>query len=501
MENKKRNSTLIIIAVIFGACLLIVAAGAGSYFLVRNLVTNNQIDPIVDLVTEDPVLPDQQDSTPPEPEQAVEPPNLEALFEPFWLTRDLLHDNFIHQPVDDRVLADGAIRGLELYLESIELSPDGVTLPNDAPAPEEMALAGGTPSSLIETFTPFWQTWLSLQTLDLPEEATDTFLMRHALAGMVSSLDDRNTNYFDPDLAAQYNIDLSGEYEGIGAWMDTQSEYLTVVSPMKGSPAEAAGLEPGDQVIAIDGEDMTGVDPSVAIKRVLGPAGTKVVLTLLRESIEESFDITIIRERIEIPYIESEMLDNNIAYISLATFYDGGEKVFEDRLKELLANHPVGLIVDLRSNGGGYVHVAIDIVSDFILEGNVLIEEFGDGSTREFPVLPRQGIASDIPLVILVNQGSASASEIFAGAIRDYQRGTLIGMLTFGKGSVQLPIDLPDNQGLVSITHAYWLTPNGDLIHEVGIEPDIAVDYTEEDREAELDPQLDRAVEFLLTGE
>lgn len=501
MEQKKRNITPIIIAIVIGACLLIVAAGFGSFFLVRNLVENEVIGTDTYPVAQDPADSPATDEDPTPPEEIAAFPGLSDLFEPFWLTRDLLHDNYIHQPIDDRVLADGALRGLEIYLESIELTLDEPILPDDAPDPARIARAGGTPDSQVDTFSPFWKTWAAISYLDLPEEADETFLMRVALAGMVASLEDDYTNYFDPDLAEQYNIDLSGEYEGIGAWMNTQTEYLTVVSPMRGTPAEAAGLKPGDQVIAINGQDMTGVDPSVAIKLVLGDAGTKVILTLVREGVEEPFDVEIIREHIEIPYIETEMREDGIAYISLASFYDGGEDVFEEKIKELLANDPVGMIVDLRSNGGGYVHVTIDIVSDFITEGNVLIEEFGDGSTRDYPVLPREGIAGDIPLVVLVNQGSASASEILAGAIRDYDRGTVIGMTTFGKGSVQLPIDLPDNQGLVSITHAIWLTPNGNHIQDVGIEPDIVVDLTEEDFNAGLDPQLDRAVEFLLTGE
>jgi carboxyl-terminal processing protease len=492
MEKKKRNLLPIIIALVIGAVALIVMAGFGSYFFVRSVVSSQVATPPLEL--------DSPEADSPELEETSNA-NLEELFSPFWLTRDLLHDNFIHQPVDDRVLAEGALRGLEQYLETFEISLPEAVLPEDSPDLVKVARAAGTPITRMDTFLPFWQAWASLDSLDLPDEATEITLMRSALAGMVASLEDRHTNYFDPDLAQQYNIDLSGEYEGIGAWMDTRTEYLTVVSPMKGTPAEAAGLKPGDQVIAIDGDDMTGVDPGVAIKRVLGEAGTKVVLTLLREGLDEPFDVEIIRSKITIPYIESEILEGNIAYISLATFYDDGDVDFENTLKDLLSNDPDGLIVDLRSNGGGYVHVVIGIVSDFINKGNVLIEEFGDGSTKDYPVLPGQGIALDIPLVILINQGSASASEILAGAVRDYQRGTLIGMTSFGKGSVQLPIDLPDNQGMVSITHALWLTPNGDTIQGTGIEPDIIVDYTEEDAEAGIDPQLDRAIEFLLIGE
>lgn len=499
MEQNKRNPLPIILTLIVVAVALIVLTGVGSFFLVRTLINSQASVPV----------PQEEFITPPEveqPESLLEEEkastiNLEELFKPFWLTRDLLHDNFIYQPVDDQVLANGAVKGLEQYLESLELSISDAVLPEDAPQPEQIARSAGTPNQLAGTFAPFWQAWVRLEYLDLPEEATETQLMRQALAGMVAALDDDYTNYFDPDLANQYNIDLTGEYEGIGAWMDTRTEYLTVVTPMKGMPAEEAGLEPGDQVIAIDGEDMTGVDPNVAIKRVLGPAGTKVILTILREDVAEPFDVEIIRKKIQIPYIEAEMLEGNLAYISLATFYDNGDIAFEEELEKLLENDPDGLIVDLRSNGGGYVHVTIGIVSDFLTEGNVLIERFGDGSTKEYPVLSRQGIAADIPLVVLVNGGSASASEIFAGAIRDYQRGTIIGTTTFGKGSVQLPIDLPDNQGLVSITHAQWLTPNGDTIQDTGITPDILVEFTEEDFEQGLDPQLERAVQFLLTGE
>jgi len=507
--NKTAKTILIIFLSIIGITAILGVVGFGSYLLISNVLddqTSIQTPEIglnpLEIFTEET---DQQEEsqegseTPPSVDTASE--DMASLFNAFWTTRELLHDNFINQPVDDHVLANGARQGLLDYLAELDVSLAAVVVPEDAPAPEEIAEQAGTPRELVSLFTLFWETWIKTQYAELPEEATPSNLMQKAISGMVDSLGDDYTNYFDPDLAQQYNTDLSGEYEGIGAWVDTTTDYLTIISPIKDTPAEEAGLEPGDMVVAIDGEDMTGVDPQIALKRVLGPAGTEVTLTIKREGVDEPFDVEIVRRRIVIPYIETEILEGNIAYLSLARFYEDGEIDFRNALEDLLKEDPDGLIIDLRANGGGYLHVVVAIASEFIDDGDILIERFGDGSTKEYPALRSKGIALDIPLVILVDGGSASASEILAGAIRDYERGVLIGQTTFGKGSVQLPITLPDEQGLVSITIARWLTPNGNLIQGVGIEPDIFVELTEEDVENELDPQLDRAVEYLINGE
>jgi carboxyl-terminal processing protease len=265
---------------------------------------------------------------------------------------------------------------------------------------------------------------------------------------------------------------------------------------MPGSPAESAGLKAGDMIIQIDGVDMTGIPGDLVIQRVLGPSGSEVVLTVVREGEPEPFDVTVTRARITIPSVEGEMLEGGIAYVRILQFAANTRQELRETLEELLAQNPTGLILDLRNNGGGYLDTAVDVTSEFVEEGVVLYEEYGDGTRQEYEVLGG-GLAYDLPMVILVNEGTASASEIVAGALQDYGRGSLVGMTTYGKGSVQQWIPLAEDQGAVRVTIARWLTPNSRQIHEVGLTPEYLVEFTEEDFNAGIDPQLDQAVELL----
>jgi carboxyl-terminal processing protease len=349
-------------------------------------------------------------------------------------------------------------------------------------------------------FRPFWEAWDIVHDQYVDQPVDNTLLMHGAIHGMLNSLGDRNTSYMDPDQYQQASIDLDGSYEGIGAYVDTEGEYLTIIAPMPNSPAEKAGLKPGDQVIAIDGEDMTGIDGSLVIRRVLGPDGTKVTLTILRENEPAPFDVEVIRAKITIPCVEYEMLDNNIGYLRLYDFGERATKDTEEALRDLMKDNPRGLIFDLRGNAGGYLTTAVDIASEFIDEGLILTERFGDGTEHTYNA-SKGGLSVEIPLVVLINGGSASASEIVAGAIQDHNRGTLIGETSFGKGSVQNWIPLSEDNGAVRVTVARWYTPNDRQIHEIGLEPDVPVELTEEDFLDGLDPQLDRAIEILTNSD
>ena len=365
--------------------------------------------------------------------------------------------------------------------------------------------AGGVNDNLSdnpdELLDPFWQTWDLVHDQYVDQPVDDELMMQGAIRGMVESLGDPHTSYMDPDQYQQMNVRQEGEYEGIGAWVDITGDYLTIISPMPGSPAETADLKPEDKVIAVDGDDMTGIDGNLVLRRILGPAGTKVVLTISREGVPEPFDVELERAKITIPSVTGEMLEGNIAYVQLYTFGDNTVPELRSTLKDLLDQDPDGLILDLRNNGGGYLHTAIEVVSQFIPSGKVVMyEEFGDGTRHTFKA-KHGGIATEIPLVVLINEGTASASEITAGAIQDYDRGKLVGVTTFGKGSVQSVVDLDDDQGAVRVTIARWLTPNERLIHETGLEPDVEVELTIEDIEAEHDSQLEKAIEQFSNGE
>lgn len=357
-----------------------------------------------------------------------------------------------------------------------------------------------TSQSLNTLFAPFWETWQIVHDQYVDQPVNDTKLMQGAISGMLNSLGDPHTSYMDPTEYQQATAPLAGEYEGIGAYVDTTGKFLTIISPMPDSPAEKAGLMPGDQIIAIDGKDMTGIDPNIVLKSVLGAAGTSVDLTIHRTNPESTFTVTITRAKIAVDRVSGKMLDNNIAYVSLPTFGDNTTQELKATLTTLMANNPKGLILDLRNNGGGYLNTAIEVISQFINSGVVMYEQQGDGTMNSYNATPG-GLATQVPLVILVNGGTASAAEITAGAIQDLKRGVLVGTTTYGKGSVQNWIALQNGQGAVRVTVARWLTPDKRQINGVGLTPDYVVDYTADQIKNNVpDPQLEKAKEILLSG-
>ncbi len=357
-----------------------------------------------------------------------------------------------------------------------------------------------TSSDTTALFEPFWQAWQLVHDEYVDQPVDDTKLMEGAIRGMMDSLGDKHTSYMSPEEYKQATMPLDGSYEGIGAYVDSSGEYLTIITPMAGSPAETAGLKSGDEITAIDGKDMTGIDPNIVLQSVLGPAGSSVVLTIHRPDPDSTFDVTIKRAKIVVPTIESKMLDDQIGYIALATFGDTTTEDLKKALTELMAQNPKGLILDLRNNGGGYLNTAIEVVSQFVGDGVVMYEQEASGTMNEYNAIPG-GLATKIPLVVLVNAGTASASEITAGAIQDYGRGVLVGTTTYGKGSVQNWITLDNDQGAVRITVAHWLTPKQRQINGVGLTPDYVVELTEEDITNKNDAQLKKAIEILLNNQ
>ncbi|MFQ6058901.1 MAG: S41 family peptidase [Anaerolineae bacterium] len=350
-------------------------------------------------------------------------------------------------------------------------------------------------TALEDQFEVFWEAWGIIQQEfygDVPSPQRMTYA---AIQGVVDTLGDPHTVFVDAAHAAILNDDLSGAFEGIGAVVEMRDGQLVIVSPLKDTPAQRAGLRAGDVVMAIDGRPTEGLSLFEAISLIRGRKGTIVRLTIHRPEAGEPLTLEIVRDRIELPVVESEMLEGDTAYLKLFSFNGRATPAVKSALQQLLAQEPRGLILDLRDNPGGFLHVAVEVASQFVNEGLILTEVGRDGVEREHPAL-KGGLATDIPLAVLVNKGTASAAEIVAGAIQDHGRGVLIGEGTFGKGSVQVTHELSDNSSL-RVTTARWFTPSGHQIHGQGLRPDIEVVLTEEDRANDRDPQLERAVEYI----
>ena len=335
-------------------------------------------------------------------------------------------------------------------------------------------------SDLDNLFNPFFQAWEIVHDQYLEQPVNNVNLMQGSIRGMMESLEDPYSTYLDPEQFREQNTPLEGEYTGIGAWVDTSGEFLVIISPMPNSPAEDVGLEPGDVVLKIDNQDVTGLDPSLVLRKILGPADTQVLITITREGEPDLLEFEITRAVIPIPSVESELIDGYIGYIRLYTFGANSYDEFSLAVTQLLGQGADNLIVDLRNNTGGYVNSAIDITSIFLKEKVVLIEEWGDETTKDY-MTTKDPIALDTPLYILVNKGTASASEIAAGALQDYNRAILIGTSTFGKGLIQNWIPLEGENGAIRVSIAHWLTPHGRQIQDLGLSPDIEIEFAEAD--------------------
>jgi carboxyl-terminal processing protease len=346
----------------------------------------------------------------------------------------------------------------------------------------------------------FWEVWHLAEANFLRTENFDTQAQVYgATKGLVESLDDPYTVFMTPEESADFEESMSGEFEGVGAEIDRRDDQIIIVSPLKGSPAESAGLESGDIVFEIDEEPTFGITLEEAVTRIRGPKGEPVVLTVIRENERKPIDITIVRDNIVMPTLEWEINDDDIAVISLYQFGNNAVRDFRTAVESIVLESPKGIVVDLRNNGGGLLDACIKILSEFVKDEVVVRTEgrrFGDTGDLK---TGRDGSLLEVPLVVLVNEGSASASEIFAGAVQDLKRGLVVGRKTFGKGSVQNVIPLANGANL-KITVSEWLTPAGRSIQKHGIDPHVEVEF-DEDQPEEYDQVLEKALSLIGTSE
>lgn len=347
-----------------------------------------------------------------------------------------------------------------------------------------------------------WSVWrlLAQHYID-PSKLQIRTMVYGAAAGLTASLDDPYTVFMTPSDNKAFVDEMSGTLEGIGAQLEVQNGLIVIVAPLKGSPAEKAGMLPKDVIVAVDGTSVVGMKLEDVVNKIRGPRGTSVTVSIGRDGRSDPLVLSITRQNIHVPTVESKVIktaSGSFAYIALNQFGDSSTDEFRKAVESFDQSKMKGMIVDLRYNGGGYLEGAVDIVSMFVKEGTVVTVNERDHDPAPESVHGNP-IAPTIPLVVLVNAGSASASEITAGALQDHHRATIVGVQSFGKGTVQQVIDLPDGSSL-RVTIARWMTPDGHEINKKGITPDIVIDRSEADVKADRDPQLEAAEAFLVTG-
>ena len=346
-------------------------------------------------------------------------------------------------------------------------------------------------------FSLFWEAYHKLQEKFVDKGKFDTQnLIYGAISGMVKSLDDPYTVFFNPEQTKKFLEDVKRVFEGIGIQIDIKKGQLQVVAPLEGTPADLAELRAGDKIVKINDTPTDNLSLDEAVSLIKGPKGTEVTLTIFREGWEKPKEIKIVRGVIEVPSLKWEIKDENIVYLNIYQFFEKASLDFRQAAIEILGSPAQKIILDLRNNPGGYLEVAQDIAGWFLERGKlVVIEDFGNGERNEYKS-EGGGQFLDYKIVVLINEGTASGAEILAGALRDNRGILLIGEKSFGKGSVQELENLKGGSSL-KITVAKWLTPKGQLITDVGLEPDIKVEMTDEDYEKGRDSQLDKAIEII----
>jgi len=356
-----------------------------------------------------------------------------------------------------------------------------------------------TGGQLTTDFKTFWEAWSVLKNEHLKGgEAQDLDLLYGAIRGLTNSLDDPHTIFLPPEDSKKFEEDVTGNFGGIGAEIGVRDDQLVVIAPLKDNPAEKVGLKAGDKILAVNGDSTQGLDVNEAVKKIRGEIGTEVSLTIFRDGWDQTRDFKIVRANIQVPTLDWEPIERGtkkIAHVKLYSFNQNAPFLFYKTILAAFLGKSDAIVLDLRNNPGGFLEVAVNLAGWFLDKGSVVVsEKFRSGEEIVFRA-NGTGALKEVPTVILVNKGSASASEILAGALRDHLDIKLVGNQTFGKGTVQELRPLSDNSK-IKLTIANWVLPDGGIIEEEGLKPDYEVEVKEGDPTP--DPQLEKAIEVLL---
>jgi len=401
----------------------------------------------------------------------------------YFVMREFFRKNFAFIVISAAIFLGGWQLGFAGYQLDLKLNPPSLKIENKKITSGEI------------DFSPLWDVLDRINEEYLFRPVDGTKLLYGAISGLIKALGDPYTAFLNPDENSAFNDSLEGTYEGIGAELGIRDEQLIIVAPLGGSPAEGQGVRAGDKILEINGESASGISVTEAVTKIRGKAGTVVELTLQRGS-GDSFKVSITRAQITVKSVNFEDKGNGIYYLEVTRFGETTNDEWDEAVAK--AKGAKGIVLDLRSNPGGYLSAAVYLASEFLDSGTVLLQEDANGDRAPLSVQSTENdhAFAGIPVVVLIDEGSASASEILAAALSERVNAKLVGEKSFGKGTVQDAVDFDDGSGL-HLTVAKWLTPSGEWVHDKGLEPDFKVELTDEDINAGRDPQLDKALDLL----